>query len=163
MLWNRNGTRLYLHWRLLRVPAGQIARCEREFLSDFRIVEAIGAKFRILAPTDALLEALGEREESVDALTWAADAALLCGNPANDVEAIDWPRFEAKARRYQPQVFARLQELRALGLEIPAMRESKVSAGGVDLSPVPLSLVRELWRRLATGWTRRFSAAAGRH
>lgn len=158
MLWNRNGTRLYLHWRLLPVPARRIAGCEREFLADHREVEAIGAKFRILAPGDALIEALGERQESVDALAWQAEAALLCGNPAEDFVAMDWTRWAAKAGRYQPQVFERIEELRAMGLEIPAMREPKSGVAGVDFG-----LLRGAWRWLATGWTRRFSAAAGRH
>jgi hypothetical protein len=161
VLWNRNGTRLYLHWRLLRVPAGRIAGCEREFLSEHRVVEAIGAKFRILTPAHALIEVLGEREESVDALAWEADAALVCRELARE-PAFDWSRWAKLAARYQPEVFARLPELRAMGVAIPEMKTPNSRLTPFQLGFEP-EAIRETWRRLAGNWARRFSAAMGRH
>jgi hypothetical protein len=160
-LWNRNGTRLYLHWRLLRVPSGRIAGCEREFLSECRVVEAIGAQFRILSPSHALIEALGEREESVDALAWQADAALLCLGLAQE-QAFDWPRWAKLAARYQPEVFVRLPELRAMGVNIPEMKAPNTRFASFQ-SRFELEAFREAWRRLAGNWARRFTAATGRH
>lgn len=145
VLYNRNGTRLYLHWRLLNVEARHAA-CEREFLSDHRTVDAIGTAFRILSPCDALLETLAERPETVDALAWQADAALVLRNG----EPIDWRRWSALAVRYQPGVFDRLPEIRALGLAIP------------QLSPPRVQNLGQLLEMLLPAWTRRHSSVAGK-
>jgi hypothetical protein len=148
LYFSRNGTRLYLHWRLLEVDPHLASACEREFLSDLRTVEAIGTTFRILSPCDALLETLADRPETIDALVWQADAALVLGNG----EPIDWRRWSAIAARFQPCVFGRLPELRALGLAIP------------ELSPprYRLSQFLEPWLPAARSWARRISAVAGK-
>jgi hypothetical protein len=149
VLYNRNGTRLYLHWRLLNVEPNRAIACEREFLCERRIVAAIGASFRILSPGHALLEALAERAESVDALPWQADAALvLCG-----AESIDWKRWSVVAGRYQPQVFERLPELRAIGLNIPELSSPRVQKLGHFM---------ETLLPAAMAWARRISAAVGK-
>jgi hypothetical protein len=158
LFYTRNGMRLQLYWRLLRVDARRAAACEREFLSDHRLVEAIGTKFRILAPGHALLEALTEPEESVDALAWQADAALILRQsvspePASR-ETIDWQRWARAASRYQPQVFERLPELRAMGLPIPAVRE--------PAAWLPFGQIAEAWRHAVSGWARRLSST-GKH
>jgi hypothetical protein len=145
VLYNRNGTRLYLHWRLLHVEARHAA-CEREFLSDHRAVNAIGTTFRVLSPGHALLEALAERPETIDALAWQADAALILGNG----EPIDWNRWSAMAARYEPGVFDRIPELRALGLDIPQLRPPRAHQLGHLL---------DAW---LPGWARRHSTAAGK-
>jgi len=145
VLYNRNGSRLYLHWRLLSVDANHAA-CEREFLSGLRKVDAIGTTFRILSPGHALLETLAERAESVDALAWQADSALILGNG----EQIDWNRWSAIAARYQPRVFDRLAELRAMGLSIPQLRPPRAQQFGQLI---------ETWLPV---WARRISAVAGK-
>jgi hypothetical protein len=151
VLYNRNGTRLYLHWRVLQVDARRVAACEREFLSEQQVVEAIGTEFRILSRGQALLEALTERTDTMDALAWQADAALLCREP------IDWARWSTLATRYQPRAFERLPELRAMGLDVPELRAP--SAWVALLSPGEFL---NIWRQAARGWARRISASVGR-
>jgi hypothetical protein len=148
VLYNRNGTRLYLHWRVLEVEARHVAACEREFLSEHETVEAIGTEFRILSREHALLEALTDRTDTMDALAWQADAALLCREP------IDWTSWSAMARRFQPSAFERLQELRAMGLDVPELRSpsgwlDRLSSGGL----------LDSWRQAARSWARRISAS----
>jgi hypothetical protein len=162
VLYTRNGTRLYLHWRVLRVNARRADACEREFLSEHRIVEAIGTSFRILAPGHALLETLAEREETVDVLAWQADAALILREPPAlrelpRGESIDWARWSVLAARYQPQVFERVPELRAMGLGIPALREPKVWPG-----LLPLTQFVETLHSAVRSWARRISASMGK-
>jgi hypothetical protein len=151
VLYNRNGIRLYLHWRVLQVEKSRIAACEREFLSQHQTVEAIGTEFRVLSRGHALLEALTERTDTVDALAWQADAALLCRAP------IDWARWSVLAKRYQPRVFERIPEMRAMGLDVPEVRGP--SAWVALLSPGELI---DSWRQAARGWARRISASVGR-
>lgn len=117
MLYHRNGCRLYLHWRLLDVEPRLVAACEREFLARHSIVPAIGTDFRILTPTDALLESLRGHSESVDVLAWQAEAALILNSAA--AGRIDWPIFCGIAARFNPGILNRLGELRTLGLAIP--------------------------------------------
>jgi hypothetical protein len=149
VLYTRNGSRLYLHWRLLSVEPHRAAACEREILSEYRTVQAIGTTFRILSPGLALLEALSECAETVDALAWQADAALILTKG----EAIEWKRWSATAARYQPRVFDRLPELRAMGLDIPELRPPRAhQLGQVIKGLVPA----------ARSWARRISAVTGK-
>jgi hypothetical protein len=151
VLYNRNGVRLYLHWRVLDVDARRVAACEREFLLAHQTVEAIGTEFRILSPGHALLDALTERTDTVDALAWQADAALLCREP------IDWARWSVMAHRYQPAAFERIPKLRAMGLAVPELR--RPSAWASRLSSGELL---DSWRQAARGWARRISASVGK-
>jgi hypothetical protein len=151
MLYNRNGTRLYLHWRVLPVAARHIAACERDFLADHQTIETIGTEFYILAPAHALLESLTDREDTMDALAWQAEAALLCR------ESIDWNRFAAMAKRYQPQALERLPELRSMGLDIPDLKPP--SAWTTLFSPGDFL---ESLQQAARGWARRISASMGK-
>jgi hypothetical protein len=144
----RNGVKLYLHWRVLRIPASDATACETEFLSQHSIVEALGAAFRILAPGHALLEALAERHESTDVAPWQADAAMIAR------QEIDWALWAPAARKYLPQVIERLSELRAMGLDLPSLPEPPVQA-------------EKVWRRgsawagVAGRFARRMRAAIG--
>jgi hypothetical protein len=144
---SRNRVPLYLHWRVLPVPAGETSACEREFLSQHDVVEALGTIFRILAPGHALIEALSERPESADVVPWQVDAALIARH------AIDWPRWASLARALQPQVIARLTELRTLGVSVPALPQPPA-----ERSAVPSI---RLNRGTAMRWARRLCAAIG--
>jgi Uncharacterised nucleotidyltransferase len=162
LFFTRNGMRLQLYWRLLRVSGRRAAACEREFLSEYRTVEAAGTRVRILSLPHALLEALAVPEESVDALAWQADAALIL-QPTDDHdtavrEIIRWQRWAQIAACYQPEAFNRLPELREMGLPIPALRAPIGLAGWMQYSHTA-----EVWRHAAAGWARRLSAAVGRH
>jgi hypothetical protein len=121
ILYDRNGSRLYLHWRVLEVQPRRAAACEREFLILHNDIEAIGTLFRTLTPADALLEALCGHSESVDVLAWQAEAALILNS--NAPGGIDWPRFRRIAACLRPGILDRLAELRALGCEIPETAE----------------------------------------
>lgn len=126
ILYDRNGSRLYLHWRLLEVEPRLAAACEREFLAQQIAVQAIGTDFRILTPADALLESLSVHSESVDALAWKAEAALLLHSVGG---GIDWRRFYSNATRFNPITLDRLAELRSLGLAIPETAQIAPPAG----------------------------------
>jgi hypothetical protein len=162
LFFTRNGMRLQLYWRLLRVASRRAAACEREFLSEHRIVMAAGTPFRILDPTHALLEALAVPEESVDALAWQADAALILQQTDRQDtaarEIIHWRRWAQIAACYQPEVFDRLPELREMGLSIPALRAPAGLAGWMRYNQTA-----ELWRQATSVWARRLSAVVGRH
>ncbi len=163
----RNGTRLYVHWRLLRTKPEDARACEREFFGQHRLVEALGESFRILSPGLALLEALAEREESVDALPWQADAAMILlekqiqpDAPSQEWlngEAIDWLGWSAQAARYQPSVFERIAELRTLGFRIPALRRPPVWVSFLLSPRSPGS-----YPRSAGIWARFISAVTGK-
>jgi len=116
VLFERNGSRLYLHWRVLEVDARFAASCEREFLAKHETVAAIGSEFRILSATEALIEAICGHSESVDVLAWQADAAFIVSSTS---ARIDWPRLLRIARQFSPSIIRRVAQLRALGLEIP--------------------------------------------
>jgi hypothetical protein len=146
LYFSRNGTRLYLHWRLLNVDPHRASACEHEFLSDYRAVDAIGTTFRILSPCHALLETLADRAESVDALAWQADSALILRNG----EPLDWRRWSAIAARYQPLVFDSLPELRGMGLDVPDLRLPRAHQLG------------RLIEACLPVWARRISAAVGK-
>jgi len=136
---------------MLPVDSRRAAACERAFLAEHRAVEAIGKSFRILTPGHALLEALVDPEDSLDALAWQVDAALICR------EAIDWMQWERFAARYQPEVFDRMRALRAVGVRIPEFRDSASRAGLLLSGPL-----QEAWSRTAGAWARRWSAAMGK-
>ena len=157
VLYNRNGTRLYLHWRVLQVRERHADACEREFLSGRRTVEAIGTSFRILSYGHALLETLAERAESVDVLAWQADSALILRENEREGEPIDWAHWSAIAARYQPHVFERIPELRTMGLDIPELRQTTAWAG---VLPVGQSV--QTWLNSVRSWARRISAAVGK-
>jgi hypothetical protein len=129
ILYSRNGSRLYLHWRLLEVEPRLAAACEREFLAPRSAVQAIGTEFPILAPADALLESLSVHSESVDALAWQAEVALVLHSVGG---SIDWPRFRRVATRFRPGLLDRFAELRALGLAVPEAAEIAPPASSVS-------------------------------
>jgi hypothetical protein len=146
---SRNRVPLYLHWRVLQVPAGQAPACEREFLSRHDVVEALGTTFRVLTPGHALLDALSDRPDSADVVPWQVDAALIVR------DAIDWPRWASLVGTFQPQAIARLAELRTLNVSVPALSQPPPPA-----QPRPAFSGR-LNRWTATRWARRLRAAIG--
>lgn len=151
VVYSRNGTRLCLHWRVLRVGVHHAAACERAFLAHHNTVEAIRTSFRVLTPEHALLEALAEREDTVDVLAWQADAALICR------QTIDWKSWARLAARFQPDVFARISEMRALGIDVPELNHSKLSGTAWTRW---MAWMEDCWRA-AGDWARRLSAATG--
>lgn len=150
VVYSRNGARLCLYWRMLQVDIRRAAACEREFLAQHLSVEAIGSSFRILTAEHALLEALGAREETVDALAWQAEASLICRG------GIDWRRWTLLAARYQPDVFERIPEMRALGIDVPELNRPNKLTGTAWTGWVTRV---EDWWQTAGDWARRFSAA----
>jgi len=116
VLFERNGSRLYLHWRVLEVDARLAASCERAFLARHDTAAAIGSEFRILPAAEALIESICGHSESVDVLAWQADAAFIVSSTS---ARIDWPRLLRIARQFSPSIIRRVAQLRALGLEIP--------------------------------------------
>jgi hypothetical protein len=154
-LFLRGGTGLYLHWRVLNVHAPQARECEREFLSDHRIVQAMGARYRILAPGHALLEILAGRagHESADVIPWQAEASMV---PRDD---IDWIRWTHLAARFQPQAFDRISTLRAMGIDFPVLHRPEVFP-----SPQPARWeVLRTCKRRAGRWARRLLAVLERN
>lgn len=153
MYFSRNGAGLFLHWGVLRVRADRAIACEEEFLSEYRIVEAIGTRFQLLTPEHALLEALSEKDTSVDVVPWQADAALLLRGP------IDWDRWAALAAAFQRTAFERIPELQAMGFAIPELRIPPIEVAPVV--PTELSLLVRAVRagkHSAHRWARRISA-----
>jgi Uncharacterised nucleotidyltransferase len=146
---SRNRVPLYLHWRVLQVPAGEAPACEGEFLLRHDVVEALGSTFRILARDQALIEALSEQPDSADVVPWQMDAALIAR------AAIDWPELASLAHTYQPQAIARLAELRTLGVSVPALPQPP--------PPVQpkLAFSGRVNRWTAVRWARRLRAALG--
>jgi hypothetical protein len=146
---SRNRVPLYLHWRVLQVLADEASECEREFLSQHDAVDLLGTAFRILAPGHALIEALSEQPDTADVVPWQVDAALIAR------EAIDWPQLAALAHTFQPQAIARLTELRALGVSVPALQEPPPPA------QPKLAFSARANRWTAIRWARRLRAAIG--
>jgi hypothetical protein len=126
VLFERNGSRLYLHWRVLELDPRPAASCERAFLAKYETVAAIGSEFRILSATEALIEAVCGHTESVDVLAWQADAALVVGNAS---ARIDWPRLLRIAGQFSPSIISRVAELRAMGLDVPETAAMAPEAG----------------------------------
>jgi hypothetical protein len=127
MSFSRDGIGLYLHWRVLSVPADQAASCELEFLSSCEIIEALGTSLRVLAPGHGLLDAVMPRTDSgsVDVIPWQADAAQM---PRH---AIDWTAWTTLAMKFYPQALDRVSELRALGIDMPLLQRPEVPAAPV--------------------------------
>jgi len=152
MYFSRNGAGIFLHWGVLRVVAAKAIACEEEFLSEHRVVEAIGTRFPLLSPEHALLEALSQRDTSVDVVPWQADAAFLIREP------IDWDRWAALAATFQRTALERIPELRAMGFEIPELR-----IPAIEVTPAFRSQPRMLVRAVRAGkravhrWARRIS------
>jgi len=106
---SRDPLQLYLFWRALPVTGPRAARCEREFFAH--------AQANLLAPEHAFLAAIcGRMNPDPDVVPWQIDAALLPVHP------LDWKMFSAAACDFAREAFARVQELRALGLAIPKVR-----------------------------------------
>ncbi len=120
------GTQLYLHWRVLDVPAGVAAGCERDFLSVLQMVEDRGTTLRLLSPGRTLLAVLSERRDTgtADVIPWQVDAALI---PRDD---INWKRWAALAVTYCPTALNRLADLRALGVGVPVVRARRNTNSG---------------------------------
>ena len=153
MYFSRNGAGVFLHWSVLRVEADRAIACEDDFLSEHRILETIGTRFQILSPEHALLEALCERDTSVDVVPWQADAALILREP------IGWDRWTTLAAKFQRTVFARIPELRAMGFKIPELQIPPVEAApAVWREPRSLARAIRTCRRAVGRCVRRISA-----